>query len=260
MAAAICNRRIRENTMLSADLTDHPPSVPILRVADLTKIYGDDAAIRDVGFSVMGGEILGILGPNGAGKTTLLEALVGLLPVDSGIVIWRGEELPAAQRRTALFYLPDGIRPYQDQHVADVVSFIADVYRRPAVETRTVVGTIGLLPVLQKRVRALSKGFARRLMLTLALLAPHPVLLMDEPFDGLDLRQTRDIIGVLRNEAGLGRTLLLAVHQLTDAEQVCDRFVLLAGGRVRGTGTLDELRTRTALPSGSLKDIFLALT
>ena len=119
---------------------------------------------------------------------------------------------------------------------------------------------MGLRPVLHKRVHALSKGYNRRLLLALALLAPHPVLLMDEPFDGFDLRQTREIVEVLRNRAARGRTFILAIHQLADAERVCDRLILLAGGRVRGAGTLDELRAQTSLPAGSLEDIFLALT
>jgi ABC-type multidrug transport system ATPase subunit len=117
-----------------------------------------------------------------------------------------------------------------------------------------------LRPVLAKRVDSLSKGYARRLLLAMGLLAPHSLLLMDEPFDGFDLRQTREIIGVLRKEVTNGRTLALAIHQLSDAERVCDRFILLADGHVRGVGTLNELRGRTGIADGSLEAIFLALT
>jgi ABC-type multidrug transport system ATPase subunit len=97
-------------------------------------------------------------------------------------------------------------------------------------------------------------------MLALALITPHPLLLMDEPFDGFDLRQTRDIMGLLRNVAAGGRTLILAVHQLADAARIADRFLLLADGRLRGAGTLDELRARASLAAGSLEEVFLALT
>ena len=97
-------------------------------------------------------------------------------------------------------------------------------------------------------------------MLALALLTPQPVLLMDEPFDGFDLRQTREMMGLLREVTGRGRTLVLAIHQLGDAERVCDRFVLLAEGRVRGVGTLDQLCEQTKEASGRLGDVFLALT
>jgi ABC-2 type transport system ATP-binding protein len=114
--------------------------------------------------------------------------------------------------------------------------------------------------VLRKRVCALSKGYNRRLLLAVGLLTPQNVLLMDEPFDGFDLRQSRNVIQVLRKEAARGRTLILAIHQLADAERVCDRFLLLAGGRVRGMGTLGELRMQTGLLQESLEDIFLALT
>ena len=82
---------------------------------------------------------------------------------------------------------------------------------------------------------------------------------MDEPFDGFDLKQTREMMKVLRREAAQGRTLLLSIHQLSDAERMCDRFVLLSAGEVRGVGTLDELRTRIKAPNAGLEEVFLAL-
>jgi ABC-type multidrug transport system ATPase subunit len=159
-----------------------------------------------------------------------------------------------------MFYLPDGLRPWDDELVMRVLTFFATVHGRTAREVTETIGSVGLAPVLRKRVHALSKGYARRLMLALALLTPQPLLLMDEPFDGFDLRQTRDVMGLIRRVAAAGRTLVLAIHQLADAERVCDRFVLLADGAVRGAGTLDELRARTKLMPASLEDIFLALT
>jgi len=123
-----------------------------------------------------------------------------------------------------------------------------------------IVAAVGLGPVLVKRVQSLSKGYNHRLIIALGLITPHPILLMDEPFDGFDLRQTRDMMAVLRRTAAGGRTLLLSIHQLRDAEAVCDRFVLLADGRICGIGTLEELRARTGRPTANLEDIFLALT
>jgi ABC-type multidrug transport system ATPase subunit len=141
-----------------------------------------------------------------------------------------------------------------------VVEFFAAAYGRPASITAQAIGALGLAPVLRKQVGALSKGYGRRLMLALALITPQPLLLMDEPFDGFDLRQTREIMAVVRNVASNGRTLVLAIHQLIDAERVCDRFVLLADGRVRGIGTLADLRAQTGMPAAGLEDVFLALT
>src|SRR5215469_2343743 len=96
-------------------------SAEILQVANLAKRYGEESAIAGVTFSVRVGEVLGVVGPNGAGKTTLLEVLAGLVAADVGDAFWRGEELPS-RRREALFYLPDGIRLYQDRFAIDVVS------------------------------------------------------------------------------------------------------------------------------------------
>ena len=233
---------------------------PLMQVAGLIKRYGDQHALAEVSFDVHAGEVLGLIGPNGAGKTTLLEAVAGVLPADAGDVLWRGVPVPAGRRREMLFYLPDGLRPWDEQFVARVLEFFSAAFGRTEAQVADTVRSVGLLPVLGKRVFALSKGYGRRLMLALALLTPHPLLLMDEPFDGFDLRQTREVMALLRRVAASGRTLVLAIHQLGDAERICDRFVLLAGGRVRGTGTLDELRAQTGHSATALEDVFLALT
>ena len=235
-------------------------STALLQIASLTKFYGEQLALEDVGFSVQAGEILGLIGPNGAGKTTLLEAIAGLLPVSSGEIRFRDQPLPAHRRREAIFYLPDGIRPYADQTAEQALALFAGVYRRPADEVSGIISTVGLRPVLVKRIHALSKGYNRRLIIALGFLTRHPILLMDEPFDGFDLRQSRDMMDTLRRAASGGRTLVLSIHQLRDAEQVCDRFALLADGRIRGVGTLAALRGRANRPGGTLEDIFLALT
>jgi ABC-2 type transport system ATP-binding protein len=232
---------------------------PLLEVASLTKRYGEQVALDGVGFTIRRGEVLGLIGPNGAGKTTLLEVLAGLLPEENGMVTWRGTVLPQARRRESMFYVPDGIRPYADQPVIRVLSFFAGVFGRSESFIAGVIARVGLQTVLSKRVHSLSKGFNRRLMLAIGFLTPHPLLLMDEPFDGFDLKQTRDMMTVLRQEAK-DRTLLLSIHQLADAERMCDRFVLLAAGTVRGTGTLDELRARINAPDAGLEEVFLALT
>jgi ABC-2 type transport system ATP-binding protein len=237
---------------------EHAPA--LMQVAALAKRYGDQPVLDDISFNIHRREVLGLIGPNGAGKTTLLETIAGLLPADAGLVLWQGVPLAFADRREVIFYLPDGLRPWDDQFVTRVVAFFAAVYGRSEGDVAAIIRSAGLSPVLGKRVSALSKGYGRRLMLALALLTPHPLLLMDEPFDGFDLRQTREIMNVLRDVTGSGRTLVLAIHQLIDAERVCDRFVLLAGGRVSGVGTLDELRAQSGQPSAGLEDVFLALT
>jgi len=236
------------------------PSPVLVQVAGLAKRYGDQHALSDISFTVNAGEVLGLIGPNGAGKTTLMQAIAGTLTADDGQILWRGIPLPLPRRREFLFYLPDGVRPWEDQYVARVTELFAAIYGRSQAVLAQTIHSLGLAPVLRKRVVELSKGYARRLLLALALLTPQPLLLMDEPFDGFDLRQTRDIMNVLREVAGAGRTLVLAIHQLRDAARVCDRFVLLAEGRVRGVGTLAQLRAQAGTPASDLEDVFLALT
>jgi len=249
-------------TVSSAILLDRTADrVPaLMHVAGLCKRYGEQRALVDISFAVNAGEVVGLIGPNGAGKTTIMEAIAGVLAADDGRILWCGTSLALPQRREFMFYLPDGLRPWEGQYAADVVAFFATVYSRPGIVVADTIRSLGLAPVLRKRIAALSKGYARRLMLALALLTPHPLLLMDEPFDGFDLRQTREIMNVLRDIARNGRTLVLAIHQLGDAARVCDRFVLLADGRVRGLGTLAELRVQTGKPAAGLEEVFLALT
>ena len=188
---------IRRNTPLpvkAACASGQADDQVLLRVDSINKQYADEVVLADVSFDIPVGEIVGIIGPNGAGKTTLLEALAGILPAETSNVQWLGKPLPASRRREAMFYLPDGVRPYQDQPVTRVLSFFAGVYRRSADEITGTIEAVGLTPALHKRVHSLSKGYGRRLMLALGLLTPHPLLLMDEPFDGFDLRQTREIV------------------------------------------------------------------
>jgi ABC-2 type transport system ATP-binding protein len=236
------------------------PAPVLLQAAGMIKRYGDQQALGAVSFDVREGEVLGLIGPNGAGKTTLLEAVAGVLPADEGEIRWRGTPLLLPRRRDFIFYLPDGLRPWDEQYVSSVLAFFADVYGRTNDQVTRTIQAVDIPGVLHKRISSLSKGFSRRVMLALALLTPHPLLLMDEPFDGFDLRQTREVMLLLHRVIRQGRTLVLAIHQLSDAERVCDRFVLLAAGTVRGTGTLDELRAKAGLPSARLEDAFLALT
>ena len=232
----------------------------LMTVRGIGKAFGDQPVLADVSFDVVPGEILGLIGPNGAGKTTLLECIAGLLPADAGEVRWQGSPLPPAGRKERLFYMPEAISPYPDQTTAKVLSFFRAAYRQSASRLEHLVCALGLEPALAKPVGALSKGYRRRFLLALGLLAPRPMLLMDEPFDGFDLRQTREVMNLLRNEAADGRTLVLSIHQLGDAQRVCDRLVLLSGGRVMGVGTLTELTASARLPIGTdLEEVFLAL-
>jgi ABC-2 type transport system ATP-binding protein len=233
---------------------------PLLTVHGISKRFRPNWVLRDVSFTVNQGEVLGLIGPNGAGKTTLLEALAGLLPTDGGSVSFQNRDGKASRRKDLLFYLPDGIAPWAEQSLGWALRFFEKIYRRKAGEARELAEALKLNPLLKARIASLSKGERKRTMLALGLLTRQPLLLLDEPFDGLDLRQTRDVMRLLKAQAAGGRTLMLSIHQLTDAARVCDRLVLLSGGRVVGEGNIKQLRTQANLDEGELEEIFLALT
>ena len=235
----------------------------LLQVQGITKRYGASTVLEGAGFTVDEGEVLGLIGPNGAGKTTLFECLAGLLPTDGGSVEFRGEPLSAGRRKQKLFYLPDGIRPWADQPVRLVLAFFEALYGQPQGEGAALARDLKLEHLLKSRIGSLSKGEAKRVLLALGLLTPQPLLLLDEPFDGLDFRQTRDVMALLRTVPARGRTLFVSIHQLVDAARMCDRLVLLSRGRVVGVGTLPELRTLAGLADvegAGLEEVFLALT
>jgi ABC-type multidrug transport system ATPase subunit len=232
----------------------------LLTVEGVTKDFNKRRVLDDVSFSVRAGEILGLIGPNGSGKTTLFECLAGLMPANAGAIKSNNKELVPAKRKEALFYLPDGISPWAEQTVKWVLDFFRKLYERPQQAASALVEPLRLAELMKARVATLSKGERKRVLLALGLLTPQPLLMLDEPFDGLDLRQTRDVMTLLKEHAASGRTLLLSIHQLIDAGRVCDRLVLLGAGRVVGEGTLAELRAKTKLPEAGVEEIFLALT
>jgi ABC-2 type transport system ATP-binding protein len=232
----------------------------LLTVENLNKRFGPRSVLSDVSFNVRGGEVLGLIGPNGAGKTTLFECLAGLLPSDDGDVRFRGNHLPSSRRKEALFYLPDAITPWAEQTVKWVLGFFERIYGQSHEKLTRLLEPLRLNELQKSRFANLSKGERKRVLLALGLLTPHPLLLLDEPFDGLDLRQTRDVMTLVRDETGTGRTLMLSIHQLVDAGRVCDRLVLLSDGLAVGEGTLPELKAQANLSEGGLEEIFLALT
>jgi ABC-type multidrug transport system ATPase subunit len=236
----------------------------LLTVNGLSKKFGARAVLQNVSFSVRRGEVLGLIGPNGAGKTTLFECLAGVLPSDGGALIRNKQALAPGRRKSALFYMPEGVTPWAQQSVNWALGFFERLYAAPF-KAAELLNMLKLESLRNARIGSLSKGERKRLLLALGLLTPQPLLMLDEPFDGLDLRQTRDVMALLRSQAERGRTLMLSIHQLVDAARVCDRLILLSDGRVVGEGTIDELRAQANLsdggaPEAGLEEIFLALT
>ena len=237
----------------------------LFEVTGLSKRFDGIAALSDVSFHVRPGEVLGLIGPNGAGKSTLFECLAGVLPLDSGTVRAGGRPVGDRERPSLLFYVPDGIAPWAKQPVHWAIDFTIGFFGGRAAIRGEVIDQLDLRGLLSQPVGTLSKGQRKRVLIAIGLLTPQPALLIDEPLDGLDLRQARDIAAALRAHAARGRTLFLSIHQIGDAARFCDRFVLLSGGRVCGEGTVPELAAlaaarRSSIPPDDLEEVFLALT
>lgn len=250
---------------LGKSMNTEAPADAIVRVSGLSKTYGSVRALDNAGFSIRSGEILGLIGPNGAGKTTLFECVAGLEAADRAEVFFGGARIDGRHRSDRIFYVPDGIAPWPDQPVRWVLEFSIGFFGGRRASYQAVVDDLALSPLMRVPMRALSKGQRKRTLLALGLLAPQPILLIDEPFEGLDLRQSREAAAALRKHLAPNRTFFLSIHQIADAAKVCDRFVLLSGGHVVAEGTLGEL---TALAGGRLghavssdfEEVFLALT
>ena len=227
---------------------------------NISKRHGNFHALRDASFCVARGEIVGLIGPNGAGKTTLFECVAGLLAPTSGTVFVEGRVAGARHRKHGLYLVPEAIHPYAQQTVQWTLRFFSELNERSPADRPGITAALSLDTLVHRRLGHLSKGEHRRVMLAIGLLSTQPLLMLDEPFDGLDLRQTRDVMTLLRQEAQHGRALLLSIHQLSDAARVCDRLLLLSAGRIVGSGTLAELQAAAHVPTENLEDIFLALT
>lgn len=220
----------------------------LLKVEGLAVNLGGQPILQELTFAVREGERLGLIGPNGAGKTTLLEALAGLLPFAGGTVT----------RRAPLFYLPDGITPWAELRTGELLLTFQHHHHREDGDRKCLIDELDLAPVLGKRMGELSKGNRKRTLLALAFLTTAKLLLLDEPFDGLDIHQARRAMDLITSQQAVGRTFLLSIHELRQAEGLCERFLLLVAGRIVAGGTLQELRDHTGT-GGGLEEVFLAV-
>ncbi|MCE2945343.1 MAG: ABC transporter ATP-binding protein [Lysobacteraceae bacterium] len=214
----------------------------MIEAEGLTKRFDARLAVDDLSFSARPGDVVALLGPNGAGKSTTMKMLAGFLAPDAGRARIAGHDVQrdALAARRALGYLPEGAPGYGEMEVADFLAFIADLHglRGPGRATRLGFGVdrLALRGVLRQPIDTLSKGFRRRVGLAAAVLHDPPVLMLDEPTDGLDPNQKHEVRALLR-ELAQGRTILLSTHLLEEVEAIATRALVIAGGRLRADET-----------------------
>jgi len=218
---------------------------PVLRVEEVCKSYAGRRVVDRVSFSVRAGRIVGLVGPNGAGKTTLIRIIMGILAPDSGRVAVLGAG-SAAEIRQRVGYLPEERGLYQKQSVRDVLRYLGrlkGVPRRTCDErVHAWLERLGLPDVAEKKVGELSKGMQQKAQLVAALLHEPDLLLLDEPFSGLDPVSRQQLRSLLQELAGAGRTILLSSHEMAEVELLCPVVVMIHLGRMVLSGYVDAIK------------------
>ncbi|RMH03405.1 MAG: ABC transporter ATP-binding protein [Planctomycetota bacterium] len=219
---------------------------PYIDAHGLRKEFGSILAVDGVDLVVRPGEVLGFLGPNGAGKSTTMKMVTGFLEPTAGTIRILGADMLADPRQAKrhIGYLPEGAPAWPDMTVAEFLAFIAEVrgFDRPAAARRTeeLVELVHLGGVFHQTIETLSKGFKRRVGLAQAIYHDPPVLVLDEPTDGLDPNQKHEVRELIRR-MGEKKAIVLSTHILEEVEAVCTRAVIINRGRTVFDGSPDEL-------------------
>lgn len=236
-------------------MTDIDPKS--LTLADIRKTYPNGVeALQGVSLEVRPGEVFGLVGPNGAGKTTLLKVASGLLFPETGSVSCGGIDITSRPKTAAKFIglMPDPLGVYTDVSAREYLEFFARLQKVPAgligEKIDYAVGLLGLEPWLDDEVETLSAGWQRRLALGRVLLSDTPVLLLDEPAAGLDVSARSELLDLVRQLAGLGRTLVVSSHILPELQQLAGRFAILNQGRWVNMASGQPFFTREELQNG----------
>ncbi len=232
----------------------------MLRIEHLTKTYGNKRAVDDLSLHIQPGEIYGFIGHNGAGKTTTLKSCCGILDFDGGDIFIDGHSIrtePLSCKRV-LAYLPDNPDLYEFMSGMRYLNFVADIFAVPADMRRARIEEyaqmFGIENDLSQPISAYSHGMKQKLALTGALLHDPRVLLMDEPFVGLDPKAAFDLKTVMRRLCDRGGAIFFSTHVLDVAEQLCDKIAIIRHGKLVASGDMASVRGKE-----SLEEVFLEL-
>lgn len=219
-------------------------SEPALSVQNITKQYETKKAVDDLSFAVLPGELFGLLGPNGAGKTTTIRIIMDMFKPDAGTVHVLGQPPGAALNR--LGYLPEERGLYRDLPVQEVLTYMAQLKGMPATDARRTalnwLERVGLAERARDKVRDLSRGMQQKVQVVASLVHNPELVILDEPFQGLDPVNLQLIRAIIRDLQAAGTTIVLSSHQLNQVETLCDRIVLIDQGHAALYGTVEEIK------------------
>jgi len=223
----------------------------MLELHAINRSFGERRVLRDVSFTVTGGRMTGFVGGNGAGKTTTMRVILGVLAPDSGSVTLDGAPLTAEQR-TRFGYMPEERGLYPKMKVAEQIVYLGRLHGMSADQAKTSAETLlerlGLGERLGDTVESLSLGNQQRAQIAAALVHSPEVLVLDEPFSGLDPIAVEVVLNVLKDFAATGAPVIFSSHQLDIVERLCDDLVVIADGEIRASGSREGLRAAHTLP------------
>ena len=215
-----------------------------IEVKNLSKFYGEQAAVNDISFSIKKGEIVGFLGPNGAGKSTTMKILTGFIPSTKGQVQICGMEVDvdALETRKKIGYLPENNPLYLDMYVREYLEFVGNIYRVPNLKQRVneMIQQVGLEVEQNKKIGMLSKGYRQRVGLAQAIIHDPEVLILDEPTTGLDPNQLVEIRELIKR-IGKSKTVILSTHIMQEVSAICDRVIIIKQGKIVADDKAEDL-------------------
>lgn len=216
-----------------------------IEVKNLFKYYGEQAAVKDISFSIKKGEIVGFLGPNGAGKSTTMKIITGFIPSSSGEVKVCGEQVDvdSLSTRQKIGYLPENNPLYLDMYVREYLEFVGKIYKVKHLKDRVneMIKAVGLEVEQNKKLGMLSKGYRQRVGLAAAIIHDPEVLILDEPTSGLDPNQLVEIRELIK-QIGKSKTVMLSTHIMQEVEAICDRIIIIKTGQVVADDTASHLQ------------------
>ncbi|MEE0742173.1 MAG: ABC transporter ATP-binding protein [Emergencia sp.] len=232
----------------------------MLKIEHLTKIYGEKKAVDDLTLHIQKGEIFGFIGHNGAGKTTTIKSCCGILRFDEGEILVDGvsvKENPMACKKE-IAYIPDNPDLYEFLSGIKYLNFIGDVYQVPAEERQARIREYGdlfeITKDLAQPISAYSHGMKQKLAIIAALIHQPKLMIMDEPFVGLDPKAAHLLKQLMRKLCDEGGAIFFSTHVLEVAEKLCDKVAIIKGGKLITSGTMEEVKGNT-----SLENVFLEL-
>jgi len=231
----------------------------MLTINNLTVKYGDKIAVDSISFTVREGEVFGLLGPNGAGKTSTLKAIVGLVPYHGEIRLF--DKPIDVKAKNLIGYVPEEFMLLESLTPKEFFEFVASVRRIENVNNRLekLVKAFGIKQYLETPITALSMGTKQKVTIISALLHDPPLLILDEPLNGLDAKSSKILKEIMAKHVEKGGAIVFSTHIMEIAEKLCDRIAVINNGKIIAKGSIEELRD-IALTDGSLEEIFLKLT